>query len=195
MKRLSIFAVAVAAVATTWSAHAVVLDARFSGTVGSQTNTGFARDAPIAGEFFFDTDSAKYLSFSIGDQSVAPGFASTAAITPDQYSAIYRAQLSPVQQGGTLNSTFTLDLEGLNKWPSLDAVAVLTNTSQLASNLDTSASSFGFYSASSDGTGVRSVSAALNAFQVSAVPEPSSTALLLVGVAAAGLRRVRRLKR
>lgn len=193
MKRLLTLAVAVAAFATTLSAHASIIDAKFSGTVGSQTNTSFSVGAAIAGEFVYDTFIAKYLSFTVGGQSVAPGYASSASITPDLYSAIYQAQLSPVL-GGTINSTYTVDLEGLSPWPSNDAVALLTNATQLATNLDTGLSSFGFYTANADGTGVRSVNAMLTNIRVSAVPEPSSVALFLVGIAAVGLRRARRPK-
>lgn len=197
MKRLLNFAAAVAAIAATLPAHATLIDAKFSGTVGSQTNTSFMVGAAIVGEFVYDTVVAKYLSFTIGGQSVAPGYTSSASITPDLYSAIYQAQVSPVQQGGAINSTFTVDLEGLNPWPFNNAVALLLNAGQLASNLDTGLSSFGFYTANANGTGVRSVSALLTGIQVSAsaVPEPSSAALLLIGFTAIGLRRFRREKR
>lgn len=190
MKRLLKLAACVVAVATTLSAQADVIDAKFSGTVASQTNTTFAVGAAIAGRFVYDSYTDRYLSFTVGSQSVAPGYASSADITPDLYSAIYQAQVSPVQ-GGTFNRTFSLDLEGLSRWPSNNAVALLTNAVQLATNLDTASSSFGYYTANADGTGVRSVNATLTGIQVSAVPEPSSMALLLVGVAAVGLRRAR----
>lgn len=193
MQRLSFLAVAVAAVAVPLSAHADVIDARFSGTVQSQANAGFSLNSPITGEFIYDSSSARYLSFVIGGQSIAPGFASTAELTPDRYTALYRAQVSPVSLGGMLNSTFTLDLEALNApWPSNGAIALLVSFSQLVGNLDTANSSFGFYTANADGTGIRSVSATLNNLQVSAVPEPTSVALLLAGIAAIGSRRARR---
>ncbi len=195
MKRLFTLTAAVAALSFALPSQATLIDARFSGTVGSQVNAGFTVGAAIAGTFVYDTVLARYLSFTVGGQSVAPGFASTASLTPDLYSAIYRAQLSPVQQGGNLNSTFVVDLEGLNPWPSGNAAGLLLNTAQLASNLDTAFSSFGFFTANVDGTGVRSVNAALtslSATAIGAVPEPGTTALLLAGVVAFGLRRFRR---
>lgn len=69
----------------------------------------------------------------------------------------------------------------------------MTCRSQLASNLDTTLSNFGFYNAAADGTDVHSLSATLSAFQVSAVPEPGMAVLMLVGLAATA-RRVRRTK-
>lgn len=193
MQRLSTLAAALAAAATALTAHAELIDAKFSGSVQAQTNAGFVLNSPIAGEFIYDTASSEYLSFTVGGQAVAAGFASTAAMTPDLNTALYRAQLSPLLQGGTLNSTFSVDIEALNTpWPSNDAIALLTNTSQLSGNLDTLNSSFGFYTANADGSNIRSVSAVLTGLQASVVPEPASMALLLAGLAAIGVRQARR---
>jgi hypothetical protein len=193
MKRVSILAAAFVAAITSLSAHADVLDAKFFGTVQSQNNAGFTIDSPISGEFFYDTDSQKYLSFSIGGQSVAPSFASTASLTPDMFTALYRAQVSPVATGGTLNSTFTLDLEALNApWSAGSAAQLLMDAGQLASNLDTDNSTFGFFTANADGTGIESVTAALDGLTVTtvaAVPEPSTVALFVGGLGLLGVRR------
>ena len=193
MKRFFKLTVATVAIAASLSAHAVVLDVTFSGTVQSQNGSSFALNSPITGEFFFDTVSGTYASFTVGDQAVAAGYASAADISLDLYSAYYKAQVSPVQMGGN-NSTFALDLESSNKWSTSDAVALLSNTSQLSTNLETANSSFGYYTAHSDGTSVNSLNATLTSIQVTTVPEPSSVALLLAGIAAVGLRRARRLK-
>ena len=192
MKHILATAAALAAAAIAGPAAADIIDAKFSGQVATQTNTSFAVGSAISGEFLYDTATSRYLSFVVGGQSVAPGFLSTAAITPDLYSAIYEAQLSPVPLPGVRNSTFTVDLEGQNPWPSNDAFALLTNASQLATNLDRSLSTFGYYNANGDGTDVHSLSATLSAFQVSAVPEPGTAALMLVGLAAAARRIGRR---
>lgn len=180
------------ALSVTAPADASVIDARFAGTVDTQTNSTFTIGAAIVGEFVYDTVAARYLSFVIGGQSVAPGFTSTASVTPDRFSAIYRAQLSPVTQGGTVNSTFSVDLEGIDPWPSTSAVALLVNASQIASNLDTASSRFGFFTGNADGTNVRSVNATLDRLQVTAIPEPGSVALMVIGFVAAAARRARR---
>jgi len=180
MKRLLTFAVAVAAVASSLSAQAALLDVKFSGIVQSQGGTTFAVNDPISGGFFFDTQTLTYTSFKIGGYSVATGFESKADMTPDQYSSIYTAQLSPVSTGGTSNSSFVLNLEGINKWPTFDAVALLTNYT-MPSNLDKPNSSFGFYIANADGTNIQQLQAQLTAINV---PEPESFGLLVIGLAA-----------
>ena len=194
MKQVLTISLAFAAAAAMLPAHADIIDARFSGAVQSQVGTTFASNAPISGQFSFDTDTRSFLSFSIGGLSVAAGYRSMADITPDQYLALYTAQLSPVEQGGSLNSSFSVALEGIEKWPSFDAVALLTDRAQLATNLDTTLSTFGYYVANSDGTNIRSMTARLTDLSVSAVPEPANAALLLVGIAAMGLTRARHRK-
>ena len=192
MKRFISLVCAATAILTTAPASATLLDARFSGIVDSQQNTTFATGAAIAGEFIYDTLTNRYVRFNIGGLSVAPGYSSSASITPDLYSALYQAQVSPVLSGGTLNSTFTVDLEALNRWPSGNAVALLLNAAQLATNLDTTLSTFGFYTANADGTNIRSLSANLTSIRV-AIPEPETALLLLAGVVAFCVPRLRRL--
>ena len=194
IKQASIRLVGIALVATVGVAQAAIIDARFSGTVSDQTNTTFAVGTAIAGEFVYDTAVRRYLSFDIGGQSVAPGYASTASVTPDLFSAIYRAQVSPLL-GGSTNSTFVVDLEGIAPWASNDAVRLLLDTARLATNLDTAFSTFGFFTGNADGTGVRSLNATLAAIRVTAVPEPGSAALAMIGLTALGWRRARRSRR
>lgn len=192
MKHLLTLAFTAVVFATATPAQAGLIDARFSGTVDSQVNSIYAPGATVTGEFVYDTIAARYLSFVIGGQSVATGYQSSASITPDLYSAIYRAQVSPVSQGGDVNSTFAVDLEGINPWPSNDAIALLVDAAQLASNLDTTFSTFSYYVGDASGNVLRSLGATLNAIQVTAVPEPGTVTLLFAGMAALGLGRTRR---
>ncbi len=187
MSRLA--AVAVFLVAGT--AQANILDARFDGTVNTQTNTSFSIGNAISGEFLYDTAVGRFLSFTIGGQTVAPGYTSSASITPDLYTALYQAQVSPLS-GGTTNSTFVVDLEAINQWPSTNALALLQNAVQLNSNLDTTLSNFGFYNANADGTNIRSLNATLASIRVAAIPEPGTVALVVIGLSAIGLRGRRR---
>ena len=189
MKSLLTFALTGAALATSLSAHAVLLDATFSGTVQSQTDTTTAVGSAISGNFVFDTSNSSFVSFVIGTQSVAAGFASTAAMTPDAYTALYTAQVTPVGAvQGAVNSSFTLDLEGLAPWPAATAVALLgSGSSALMANLDTALSTFGYYQANADGTGIHALTASLN--NVAVVPEPANLLLFAAGAALLGLRR------
>lgn len=198
MKRLLLLLPPLLALTAAPPAAAAVIDARFSGTVASQAGTALGIGSAISGEFLYDTAVSAYLSFTVGGLSAPTGFASTASLTPDRSSAIYRAQISPVSQGGTVNSTFTVDLESLAPFPSGDAVALLTSA-QLAANLDTAGSpnsqfpsTFGYNTSNADGTSVRQVSANLASISVTSsgvpstgVPEPASLALVaaaLLGV-------------
>ncbi len=191
MQRITMFlATALTAAISAPPAHADVLDATFSGTVSTQSGTAFVVGAAIGGEFTYDTDTGRFLSFEVGGRAVAPGYASSAAITPDLFSAIYQAQVTPVGQPGASNSTFSLDLESLAGWPSQDAVALLTDASQLATNLDATSSGFGFYTGSAGGGGVQAVTATLGTLAVTAVPEPETIAMLLCALGALGLMRV-----
>jgi hypothetical protein len=185
MKTFSAIALAVAALGTTVSAHAVVIDATFTGTVQSQIGTNATLNSPISGEFKYDTVLAAYTMFTIGGQSVAAGFASQADMSPDKYTALYTAQLSPVAVGGDVNSTFSVDLEGIAPWASSGAVPLLTSA-ELATNLDTTLSTFTYYMANSNGTNLQTLTATLTGITVSAVPEPSAMALLLAGIAVVG---------
>lgn len=185
MKTCSAIALAVAALATASSAQAVVIDATFTGVVQSQIGTSLGVNSVITGEFVYDTELAGYTLFTIGGQAVAAGFASQADMSPDKYTALYTAQLSPVAVGGDVNSTFTVDLEAITPWTASNAVALLTSP-QLATNLDTTLSTFGYYMANSNGTNLQTMTATLTGIQVTAVPEPTSVALLLAGVAVVG---------
>ena len=186
MKTFSAIAITMAALAATATAQATVIDAKFTGVVQSQIGTLATVGSPISGEFIYDTALSAYTKFTIGGQSVAAGFASLADLSPDNYTALYTAQLSPVAIGGDVNSTFSVDLEALNTpWTAGNAIALLTNA-QLATNLDTTYSSFTYYMANSNGSNLQTLTATLTGLQVSAVPEPATLALLLGGVAVVG---------
>jgi len=190
-RSLITLAFAAAAAGTAVSAHAADITASFSGVVQSQTDSGHAIGDTVSGSFVWDTLSASFTSFTIAGRTIGAGYTSEASMTPDGYSALFQAQISPVT-GGMGNQTFTLDLEGLMPWFSTvqtDATPVLLS-SALQSNLDPAYSAFSFYMANADGTGIHSLSASIS--QISAVPEPASWLLALVGAVGLLARRARR---
>ena len=172
-------------------ASAAILDAQFSGPVLSQTAAGLAVGSRISGEFIYNTDAAAYVLFTIAGDTASGNAGSSATITPDGFTALYQSQLSPVQQGGTVNNTLTVDLEGLNPFisPVLpgSAVALLTDPARLAADLDTANSTFGFTRSNANGTNVVRVTADLTSFSV-AVPEPASVALFAAACLMVGVR-------
>jgi hypothetical protein len=200
MKQNLSLAIAAMAAAFTVSAQAANYSVSFTGlvyqTVGA---TGRSDDDTVSGGFVLTPGG--FSSFEVDGLSVAPGYDSKPYITPDEFDAIYEAQVSPVATGGSINSTFALDLSSINGWPSSDtAQTLLTDTNQLTTNLDTIAndpnnflsdSTFSYYTANSDGTGVVSLAVDLTSLNV-AVPEPMSLPLLassLLGMAVVRRRR------
>jgi hypothetical protein len=115
--------------------------------------------------------------------------------------------VSPVALGGTSNSTFSLDLSSLTTWPSTDtAFTLLADTTQLTTNLDTVTnplsafpSTFGYFTANSDGTNVAALSADLTSITASAsgsaTPEPSTIVLLASSLLGLGLFARRRARK
>jgi len=184
--------------ATAAPVHATLIDTKFTGTVASQAGTSFALGSTISGEFLYDTGTNAYVFFTVGGVPIPGGFSSSAALTPGGFSAIYKAQISPVAQGGTVNRTFTLDLEALNNFPTgVTATALLTNPAlpgalDLASNPASQfPSTFSSLFANADGSNTVRVLANLVTINSTAVPEPASLVLLGAFLAGAGALRRR----
>lgn len=187
---------AIVALAATVPAHAAVISADFTGIVSStQGATGESVGNTVMGNFDLDNSTGNFIDFTIAGRSVAPGYQSFANIGPAFTDAIYTAQVSSLVTGGSINSTFSLDLSSLTNWPpSETAFSLLTDESQLNSNLDTinnSASAFPstftFYTANANGTNVVSLTANLTSITATATPEPASFALVASSLLAAGL--------
>nr|WP_294551296.1 PEP-CTERM sorting domain-containing protein [uncultured Rhodopila sp.] len=163
-----------------------------------------------------DTGTDRIDSFTIDNVSAPAGFNSYITLLDSNYSAYYEAQFTVLQTGGdNINYTFLLDLEALNTpFPSstnwaADAVALLTNTSQLTTNLDTAAtdpaedysnnSAYTFVERYDDGTVIAgstipvplATPASGEVLNVTA-PEPASIALLATSVFGLGMARRRR---
>lgn len=184
---------------------APIYDVSFTGSVAStQGSTGFVVGSTVTGELIYNGNSNTFTLFTVAGASATAPFTSLASLTPDRSSALYQAQVSAVQQGGTVNSNFALALEGRNPFPVAfgDAQGVLGLGSSLFSLLDTAAgnpgtptpSTFGYNLSQSNGTVTARLLANLTSINVTstnvAVPEPGSLALL--GTAALGLMGIRR---
>ena len=172
---------------TALPARATIYVVNFTGTVDqTQGATGDSIGDTVTGHFDLDSVTGGFFDFTVAGRSVAPSFLSSASIVPALTDAIYTAQVSAVSQGVPTNSSFTLDLSSLSFWPSSDtAYTLLTDTTQLTSNLDTIdnpltafPSTFGYYTANSDGTNIVALDADLTSLTVVTAPEPGSLALL-----------------
>lgn len=201
--KLTLSFVAAAALAASMQAHAApIYTADFTGIVyQTQGATGQAIGNTVMGHFDLDAATGTFLDFTIAGRSVAAGFLSSASIGPARFDAIYTAQVSPVALGAPSNSTFSLDLSSLTTWPASDtAFTLLTDTTQLARNLDTISnplsafpSTFNFYTANADGTNVVALAANLTSITATATPEPAS--LMLVASSLLGMCLVMRRRR
>lgn len=193
---------AFASFAATVPVSAATYSVNFTGIVSqTQGTTGQAIGNTVTGRFDLDDLSRSFLDFTIAGQSVASGFSSSATIVPALTDAIYMAQVTPVSTGGSVNSTFTLDLSSLTTWPASETpFSLLTDTAQLASNLDavnrtgsTFPSTFSYYTGNANGTNVVSLTANLTSITAAATaPEPATFALLGSSLVVLGLWARRR---
>jgi hypothetical protein len=185
---LSVLAIATLAAVATVPAHAgPIYMVNFTGIVDqTQGATGESIGSTVTGHFDLDGGTGNFLDFTIAGKSVAPGYTSMASIGPALFDAIYTAQVSPVLSTNTPNSTFSLDLSSLTNWPSTDtALTLLTDKTQLTTNLDTITnplsafpSTFDYFTANADGTNIVSLSANLTSIAATVTPEPASLALV-----------------
>jgi len=179
---------AIGALAVVLPAQATMYSVNFAGTVYQTVGaTGEAVGSTVTGHFDLNSTSGSYSDFTIAGQSVAPGYQSSAVMVPAFTDAIYTAQLSPVSAGGTSNSSFSLDLSSLTFWPSGDtAFTLLTDTTQLTTNLDTVTnpasvfpSTFDYYTANANGTNIVSLAANLTSLAVTRTKHRRAAHLLV----------------
>ena len=176
-------------------ADAAIYSTSFSGTVTQQTGTTNSVGSTVNGAFVYSSDAGGFVSFTIDGVSATPPYTSIVSATPgvNPYSVLFEAQTSAVQQGGTTNRNFALDLEGPfpGGFSSSTALGILTSPT-LKSQLDPTLSQFSYLIANANGTAIQSLTAALTISSLNtAVPEPVSLALLAAPVLGVVLRRRR----
>ena len=196
MKR-SLLILAVTALASATLARATTYSASFTGTVtSSQGATGENVGNLITGSFTLDDLNGQFSNFTIDSKSAPAGSLANNGLSFTD--AVYQDQISPVSAGGNVNSTFTLDLSSVGQWPvGLDTIyKLLTDSSQLPSNLDTSGdfftSTFSYYISDGAGNNVVSLDANLRSLTVTATPEPASFLLFSLSLLGAGVMLRRR---
>lgn len=191
-KILSLLAPGLLLAALAAPADAAIYSTSFSGTVTQQTGTTLSVGNAVSGAFVYSSDLGRFLSFTIGGASATPPYTSIVSTTPgvNPYTALFEAQNSAVQQGGA-NQTFSLDLEALTTFRNATALGILADPT-VTSQLDPALSQFNYFIGNANGTGIRSVTAALTVSSLStAVPEPVTLALLAAPVLGVVLRRRR----
>ncbi len=177
-------------------AHATIYAANFTGSVSTSINTSLAIGNTVSGSFVYDSASAAYTSFKVDGFSATAPFTSYATVSPggtsNPVSAFFSAAQSVVQGTGTVNRTFTLDLEALNNFNGPSALAILS-TPGLFAQLDTVSfpSNFSYVTSPGNGTPTTNLTATLTSLSTT-VPEPASMALLAVPMLGMALRRRRR---
>lgn len=182
-------------------ANATVYNTSFSGTVTTATGVANAVGSTVAGSFSYDTSTSTYQSFTIGSFSASQPFSSIATTVPsgasNPYEAIFEALTASAQTGGTVNSSFTLDLLSNTNFTGTSAFSVLTNPGSLetqANSFDGNFSSFS-YSYGTPTANTQSLIVALNPTSLSTtatnVPEPASMLLLAGPVLGLAFRRRR----
>lgn len=185
--KIAIYAAAAMFVAA-MPAHAVLLNAAYSGAVTSQSNTSFAVGSVVTGSFSYDTDLGDFQTFVIGTFTKPAGAVPT--LTNNGSSALYRSQLSAVLDPSGVNNTLALALDGA--FPTNSPTALLLQPNLFASLDDTS--SINYLRSDAAGTPANTVrlTATLTGLAVTAVPEPASSALF--ATALIGLYALRRAK-
>lgn len=179
--KIATFATAVLLSVAAAPAHAILINAAYTGAVTSQSNTSFAVGNTITGSFSYDTDLGDFPTFVIGTFTKPAGAAPT--LTNDGFTALYRSQVSAVLQPGGTNTTLAIELNGAFSTRSPTALLLQPN---LFASLD-STSSINYLRADAAGTPASTVrlTATLTGLTVTTVPEPASLALFataLVGL-------------
>lgn len=195
LKMLSALALAACTLSAA-PASAYVIAVNYQATVsfaqGTTANTGLTNGQTVSGMFTFETETSRVLSSMLAGFSAPATGDSTASVTPDRTTGVFRLGTNAILPGQP-NESVTVGLYALSTFGGTNATSLLTDPA-LPGQVDLSGDPFGstanYLRSDAGAANPTAVYASIQSLRVTSVAEPAS--MTVIGMALAGLAMVRR---